>query len=87
MSSLSPYNSVGRLPSLQYADDILLFVNTDFSAINTLKILLCGFQLVSGFKINFNKSFMYQLDEDDENIRQVAYMLNYHKGKFPLMYW
>lgn len=53
---------------LQYVDDTLLFINTDVVAIRTLKILLYGFELASGVKINFNKSFIDQLDDNIEII-------------------
>lgn len=65
---MSPYNFNGRHLYLQYVDDTLLFINTDVVAIRTLKILLYGFELASGLKINFNKSFIDQLDDNIEII-------------------
>lgn len=56
---LSPFNFNGRLLSLQYVDDILLFINTNMAAMRSLKILLHNFELPSGLKIDFNKSFIY----------------------------
>lgn len=58
LTKLSAFNFTGRL-SLQYADDTLVFVNTNLATIRALKILLYVFELASGLKINSNKSFIY----------------------------
>lgn len=49
-----PYNFAGRMLNLQYANDTLLFVNTDFSIIRTSNICFYALELVLEFKINFN---------------------------------
>lgn len=46
-SGLAPFNFDGRLLNLQYANDSVLFVNTDTYSIRALKLLLYGYELVS----------------------------------------
>lgn len=62
LTGLGPNNFMGNLLSLQYTDDTLLFINIDEDSIRNLKLLLYGFKLASGLKINFHKSPVYQLD-------------------------
>lgn len=86
LSSLSPNNDMGSLLNLQYADDTLLFVRTGIDSLGTLKLLLYIIELASGLKINFNKSLVYHLDDNNDAHDQAAHMLNCKKGQFPLNY-
>lgn len=58
LNGLRHNNYLGNLLSLQYADDTFLFVKTDIDSLRAIK-LLYGFELVSGLKLNFNKSLVY----------------------------
>ena len=51
---------------LQYADDTLLFCKSEEGYISNLKVLLYGFELASGLKINFDESFVLVLENNDE---------------------
>ena len=51
--------------SLHYADDILLLVLGDIRFLISLKLLLYEFETMMGLKINFHKSFVYNLSESD----------------------
>lgn len=86
LEGLSPDNFFGSLLSLQCAYDTLLFVRTNMESIRAPKHLLYGFELAFGLKINFNKSFVYHLDEGNIVHEQVAHMINCQKGFFPLTY-
>lgn len=46
---------------LQFANDNMLFVNADDESITNIKIVLQTFQLLSGLKINFEKSELLSL--------------------------
>lgn len=57
-------------------DDILLFYKTDRETLRTMKLLLHSFELASTSKINFNKSSVYLLDNNEEIMEQFAQMIN-----------
>jgi hypothetical protein len=50
------------ITSLQYADDILLFLKHDYMSACHLKWLLMCFEQLSGMKINYNKSDMVHVN-------------------------
>lgn len=56
------------------------------ASISSLYLLLCGFELACGLEINFNRSLIYHLDEEEVAHELVADMLNCQKGRFHLMY-
>jgi hypothetical protein len=43
------------LSNLQYADNIIIFLDHDLEGAKNLKLLLCAFEQLSGLKINFHK--------------------------------
>ena len=45
----------GGLYILQYADDIILFMDHDLDKARNLKLILSAFEQLSGLKINFHK--------------------------------
>ena len=47
------------LSILQYADDIILFMDHDIEKARNLKLILCAFENISGLKINFHKSEIF----------------------------
>lgn len=50
----------------QYADDTILFVQDDVDQVRQLKLILYLFEAISGLKINFLKSEVMMVIEDDE---------------------
>jgi len=51
---------------LQYADDTIIFLKHDLQGVVHLKLLLYLFEVLAGLKINFNKSEVIMLN-DEEN--------------------
>jgi hypothetical protein len=47
------------LSIMQYADDMILFMDHDLEKSRNLKTILCAFEQVSGLKINFHKSDIF----------------------------
>jgi hypothetical protein len=47
------------LSILQYADDIVIFMDNDLEKTKNMKLLLCAFEQLSGLKINFYKSELF----------------------------
>jgi hypothetical protein len=52
---------------LQYADDTILFLKHDLDGAIHMKLLLCLFEILVGLKINFNKSEIFMVN-DEENL-------------------
>ena len=47
------------LSILQYADDMILFMEDDLEEAKNLKLVLVAFEKLSGLKINFHKSELF----------------------------
>jgi hypothetical protein len=59
------------LSVLQYADDIIIFMDNDLERAKNMKLLFCAFEQLSGLKINFHKSELFCFGETNEH--QVAH--------------
>ena len=51
---------------LQYADDTILFLQHDLEGATHMKLLLYLFEMLAGLKIDFNKSEILMIN-DEEN--------------------
>lgn len=71
---------------LQFADDTLLFVNGDDDSINNIKSILLAFQLLSGLKINFQKSELLAMNYPTHKQMQWETTLGCKLGNWPLTY-
>lgn len=71
---------------LQYADDMIILVQNNDNCIANLKFLLLCFDSLSGLKINLAKSKAMVLGSDLDEANQVANLLNYKLGSFPMTY-
>ncbi|XP_071704165.1 uncharacterized protein [Rutidosis leptorrhynchoides] len=81
---------VGRdkvlISHLQYADDTIFFGNWNRNnALNLINILKC-FELSSGLKANFHKSFIYGVGVPFEDVENMAFRMGCKAGKLPFMY-
>jgi hypothetical protein len=52
----------GGVISLQYADDTILFLSKDVSKTENLKWILTYFELLSGMRVNYQKSEMIPIN-------------------------
>jgi hypothetical protein len=59
ITGLVPHLVDGGISILQYADDIILFVEHNLEEETNMKLLLCAFEKLSGLKINFHKSKLF----------------------------
>jgi hypothetical protein len=76
----------GGLTHLQYADDMVLFIqHTEDDMIN-LKILLFCYEELSGMKINYMKSEVYIVGLFEQESQRVVDAFNYKLGSFPMKY-
>ena len=54
----------GGLSILQYADDMILFIDHDLEKARNLKLILSAFEQISGLKINFHRSELFCFGEE-----------------------
>lgn len=79
-------NVNSRLTHLQFADDVLLFVDGNEDAIRGVKKVLQCFQLLTGMKVNFNKSTLHGYSQDDPTLHAWAGILGCRVGNFSFKY-
>jgi hypothetical protein len=65
ISSLADHVIEGGCSILQYADDMILFIKDEVECARNLKLLLYTFESMSGLKINFEKSEVLLIQDDD----------------------
>jgi Reverse transcriptase (RNA-dependent DNA polymerase) len=71
---------------LQYADDTLLFIKSDYLMVERVKWALRAFEGLSDLKINFSKSELISLNIDPSLACNFATQLNCTIGALPLNY-
>ncbi|XP_071727850.1 uncharacterized protein [Rutidosis leptorrhynchoides] len=74
------------LSHLQYADDTIFFGKWSFENLeNLMKSLKC-FELCSGLKVNYNKSNLFGVGVDKEEVRDMSTVFGCNVGTFPMIY-
>ncbi|XP_071707871.1 uncharacterized mitochondrial protein AtMg01250-like [Rutidosis leptorrhynchoides] len=72
---------------LQYADDTIFLGEWSRSNVYILRNLLQCFELVSGLKVNFNKSCLYGIGVNHgDDVNYVANCIGWKVGEFPFTY-
>ncbi|GKV12022.1 hypothetical protein SLEP1_g23227 [Rubroshorea leprosula] len=75
-----------KVTHLQCTDDTLLFGTATDENVWAMKSILRTFELVSGLKINFNKSQLIGIGVKEEWIKKMAWVLCCKKGYLPFKY-
>lgn len=70
---------------LQFADDTMIFCDTDLSQIGYLRCILCIFEMVTGLPINLAKSEMFGVGEV-QDLDSLAWILGCKIGSLPSTY-
>lgn len=70
---------------LQYADDTLVFCDTDRDQVLILRVIFIFFEAISGLRINWNKSFIYPINEVMD-IHSLVNILGGRVGTLPTVY-
>lgn len=82
--------AVGRekveVSHLQYADDTIFTVKGTMENARAIKFLLKWFEVISGLKVNFNKSCVYGLNLEEEELEEMADILECKVGQLPIPY-
>ncbi|XP_071694663.1 uncharacterized protein [Rutidosis leptorrhynchoides] len=71
---------------LQYADDTLFLGEWSRENAYSIRNLLICFELASGLKVNFQKSCLYGVGVDYDEVCHVANRIGCQVGKFPFIY-
>ena len=74
------------LSILQYADDIIIFLDHDLEQAKNLKLLLCAFEQLSGLKINFHKSEIFYYGAAKEMEESYTDLFGCNAGEYPFRY-
>jgi hypothetical protein len=86
ISGVVPHLIDGGLSILQYADDIILFMDHDLEKARNKKLLLCTFEKVSGLKINFHKSESFCVGNAQDHLDQYAELFGCKSSDFLIRY-
>jgi len=71
---------------LQYADDLMLFLDHDIEQAMNMKLLLCTFEQLSGLKINFHNSKILCFGKSKECELQYSHLFGCKAGTYPFRY-
>ena len=71
---------------LQYADDTILCLQDEDDSAQNMKPLLYLFEQMSGLKINFDKSEVIIISQDERKTLRYAELFNCSTGQWPLKY-
>lgn len=71
---------------LQYTDDTIICPKHDLEGARNLKMLLYMFEIMAGLKINFNKSEILTINDDEGWDIIYAGIFNCQIGSFPIKY-
>ncbi|GLT35246.1 hypothetical protein SLA2020_097140 [Shorea laevis] len=78
-------NKVG-LTHLCFADDLLIFTDGSPRAVSVVDSILKEFYLVTGLKVNYQKSEIYYCGVQDSIIKNLAATYGFKLGTFPIRY-
>jgi hypothetical protein len=81
-----PHLVDGGLSILQYADDMILFMENDIEKAQNLKLILSAFEQLSGLKINFHKSELFCFGEALNEVNAYTKLFGCGQGQYPMRY-
>lgn len=71
---------------LQYADDTIIFLKHDIEGARNMKLLLYMYEMMVGLKINFNKSEVVMINDDNNWGSLYTDLFNFQMRTFPIKY-
>jgi len=71
---------------LQFANDTLLLGVKSWANVCALRAVLLLFEVMSGLKVNFNKSMMVGVNISESWLVEGTFILNCRVGKVPFLY-
>lgn len=85
VKGLVPHLVEGGLTHLQYADDIIAFVENSEPTLDNLKLLLFCYEVMIGMKINYGKSELFVVGIEQQEHQRMD-KINCRVGSIPLIY-
>ncbi|KAK2654117.1 hypothetical protein Ddye_013973 [Dipteronia dyeriana] len=79
-------DNIIHISHLQYADDTMLFLESNLKSLLTIKRILRCFELASELRINFHKSYMVRIGKRLDCIEEWSRRLKCKKASLPLNY-
>jgi hypothetical protein len=86
VGSLIPHLVDGGVSILQYGDDTILFLEHDLEKVMNMKLILCIFEQLYGFKINFHKSEIFCFGKAKDLEYEYKHIFGCETGSLPLRY-
>ncbi|XP_039030893.1 uncharacterized protein LOC120165445 [Hibiscus syriacus] len=71
---------------IQFADDIILFLETNLDSLRNVKMILRLFELASGLSLNLSKTKLYGINLEENRVVLWAGIIICYWDKFPSMY-
>lgn len=71
---------------LQFADDTMMICQGRWEDLWSIKAIIRGFELVSGLRVNFSKSFLIPFNLEDSFIQAASSFLSCPIGKLPIKF-
>jgi hypothetical protein len=71
---------------LQYGDDTIICLKHNVEGERNMKLLLYLYELMAGLKINFSKSEVITINDEEGWDRKYAELFNCQVGTFPIKY-
>ena len=75
-----------KVTHLQFADDTIVFCDASAGQVETLKLILKWFELLSGLKINYEKCEFFSIKMEESHVASLASVFGCRVGKFPSKY-
>jgi hypothetical protein len=86
INGLVPHLIEGGISILQYAYDIILFIENDLEHAKNMKLCLCAFERLSRLKINFHKSELFCYADAKQIESQYTELFDCDLGQYPFRY-
>jgi hypothetical protein len=77
----------GGISILQYAYDMIIFMEHDLEKALNMKLIICIFKELLGLKINFHKSEVFCFGKAKEAENGYIKIFGCEPGPFPFRYW
>jgi hypothetical protein len=81
-----PHLVEGGVSILQYADDMILFMEHDIDKVVNMKLILCLFEQLSSLKINFHKSELFCFGKAKDSQHDYKEIFGCAVGALPFKY-
>lgn len=75
-----------KLSHIQYADDTMFIVNGEKENAMAIRRLLNNFEIASGLSVNFDKSWVFGINMEREEMMEAAKELGCRVGELPISY-